>query len=131
MIAKKFRLCEHEVKKVLRARNAQFSDVFIGNIIQSKGESSRFALVLSSKATKTSIDRNFFRRRFFEFIRTKNLMQTFSTQFDVVCLPKKWKVFSRRNIASIDDFDKWLTVLMRRISQYKVGTVRSSGIKQK
>ena len=74
MIAKKFRLCEHEVKKVLRARNAQFSDVFIGNIIQNKGESSRFALVLSSKAVRTNIDRNFFRRRFYEYVRMGNFL---------------------------------------------------------
>ena len=105
MIAKKFRLCEHEVKKVLRARNAQFSDVFIGNIIQNKGGSSRFALVLSSKAAKTSVDRNFFRRRFFDYIRSINLTQELSIHSDIVCLPRKGKVFSRRDTASVESFD--------------------------
>lgn len=106
MIAKKFRLCEHEVKKVLRARNAQFSDVFIGNIIQNKGESSRFALVLSSKATKSSVDRNFFRRRFYDYLRTENLAFSIPQHFDIVCLPKKGVTFSRRDEASIQKFDQ-------------------------
>lgn len=85
MIAKKFRLSEPDVGKVLRRKKPFFSSFFIANVSDNRLAHPRFAIILSSKVTKTSIDRNFFRRRYFELARP--FLSSFGK--DVVMVVKK------------------------------------------
>lgn len=97
MIQKIYRLSENEVKKVLRFRKPFFSNGFIANIIPNKVGHNRFGIVFSGKHTKTSIARNFFRRRLYDTIA--EICTTGS--HDIVFVPKKGKTFHQKNIEDI------------------------------
>ncbi len=85
MIAKAYRLTEREVRKVLHRKKPFFSYMFIANILDNKLEHGRCGILLSSKVSKGSVNRNFWRRRFYDtFLPTLH-----SCRKDIVFVPKK------------------------------------------
>ena len=102
MIPKQYRLSENEVKKVLRFRKPFFAYGFVANILPNKVGHNRFGVIFSGKHTKTSIARNFFRRRLYDSVA--EICTTGSN--DIVFVPKKGKTFHHKNTEDIAGFDK-------------------------
>lgn len=76
MISKNFRLKEEEVKKVLKFWKPFFSYWMVLNYKNNNFENNRFAIIISGKNVETSVERNFFRRRFYDSIDKKLLIGT-------------------------------------------------------
>lgn len=68
MIPKKYRLTEHQVKKVLRKWKPFFSFGIVSNSISNNLGFNRFAIVLGSKSVNSGVHRNFFRRKFYSLV---------------------------------------------------------------
>ena len=111
MIKKQFRLSEKEVKKVLKYKKPFFSYWLIGNVASNKLGFSRFAILLSWKNTKTSVCRNFFRRKFYDL--SMDFIEKWS--FDILIVPKKWKIFDKTNKEDILEFEKDILFLFKKI----------------
>lgn len=111
MIKKIYRLKENEIKKVLKYKKPFFSYNLIANIIDNKLPYSRFALFLSGKHVKTAVSRNLFRRLFYEnawkYIEKWN--------FDIVVIPKKWKIFDKKDKAIILEFENDLKFIFKKV----------------
>jgi ribonuclease P protein component len=69
MIAKQYRLSEKEVKKVLAQRKPFFSHHLVANMKENTLGYGRFALILSAKHAKGSVNRNHYRRLFYTLSR--------------------------------------------------------------
>ncbi|MDP2090014.1 MAG: ribonuclease P protein component [Candidatus Gracilibacteria bacterium] len=69
MIPKLNRLTEKEVKKVLTRGKPFFSYGIVLNYQKNNLEKNRFAIVIGGKSVKTSVERNFFRRSFYDLVR--------------------------------------------------------------
>jgi len=111
MIKKIFRLKEIEVKKVLKSRKPFFSYGFVANTRQNNLWYNRFAIIFSSKNTKTAVNRNFFRRRFYDLVST--CIENWSV--DIVFVPKKWKIFDKNDQGSIVEFEKDIKFILKKI----------------
>ena len=85
MIATEYRLTEHEFKKVLVRKKPFFSYVFVANTFENKHGHIRCGILLSGKCARGSVNRNFWRRKFYD-IASEYLMVA---PFDVVVVPKK------------------------------------------
>lgn len=68
MIQKKYRLTEREVKKVLHKGKPFFSYSVVCNTFKNKQWHWRFALVIWGKSVKNSVQRNVFRRLFYDTV---------------------------------------------------------------
>jgi RNase P protein component len=66
MIAKKYRLIEKEVKKVLSRRKPFFAHEMVANVLPNTLGYARVAIVLGGKQAPGSVNRNFFRRRTYD-----------------------------------------------------------------
>jgi len=66
VIAKKYRLKEREVKKVLQKGKPFFSYSLVFNVLSHTLPESRFAIVISSKSVPSAVVRNMYRRKFYE-----------------------------------------------------------------
>lgn len=84
MLAKKYRLREREVKKVLQKGKPFFSDNIVFNVIPNKLSHARFAIVISWKSVPNNVIRNNFRRMFYEVC--KSYSQLYGK--DIVCVVK-------------------------------------------
>lgn len=111
MIAKKYRLKEREVKKVLQKGKPFFSYSVVFNTIPNKLWHGRYAIVISGKSVPNNVIRNIYRRMFYEMCRT--YISTHSR--DLVCVVKvKTQLdWSPKNISQIQNeilylFDKKL-----------------------
>jgi RNase P protein component len=76
MITKKFRLTERETRKVLQKWKPFFCWEIVLNKLQNHYNYNRFAIVISSKSISSAVERNFFRRRFYDFCYDKILIDT-------------------------------------------------------
>ena len=85
MIAKKYRLQEREVKKVLHKGKPFFSYGIVFNVIPNKLWHSRFAIVIGWKSVPTNVVRNIYRRMYYDICQK----YTQKTYGDVVCVVKK------------------------------------------
>lgn len=85
MISKEYRLSENEVRKVLNKKKPFFSYVWIANTFTNKSAHGRCGILLSSKCAKGSVNRNFWRRRFYDL----SLPSLTSLPVDVVLVAKK------------------------------------------
>lgn len=110
MLARAFRLKEREVKRVLRRRNPLFSSSLTANTIPNTLGTNRFAFILGGKSARTSVDRNFFRRRFYTacqpYIHMGNT--------DFVLMAKRGMLFLRRDAAFVATFDQDLARLLQK-----------------
>lgn len=92
MIAKKYRLQEREVKKVLHKGKPFFSHSIVFNIISNRLWYSRFAIVIGGKSVPTNVVRNSYRRAYYD-ICNKYISKNYG---DVVCVVKKKTKLSRQ-----------------------------------
>lgn len=85
MIAKEYRLTEHEVRKVLSRRKPFFSYMFIANTLSNTTKTGRIGILLSSKVARGSVNRNYWRRTFYDI--SKQYLH--DMPIDIVFVPKK------------------------------------------
>lgn len=72
----------------------------------------RFAIVISSKSVNTNVERNFFRRRFFDMISEKKLITTW---YDLVFVVKNKVKLWKKIEWSFASFSKDLKFLLGKI----------------
>lgn len=125
MIKKLYRLKENDVKKVLKNKKPFFAYSLVANSKLNNLSFSRFAIILSSKNTKGSINRNYFRRLFFELCRK----YINDSNYDIVIVVKKWKIFDKRNLGSKVEFEKDIVFLLRKIFDNKNSNVQNKSAK--
>jgi ribonuclease P protein component len=113
MIATEYRLTEHEFKKVLVRKKPFFSYVFVANTFENKQWHIRCGILLSAKCTRGSVNRNFWRRRFYD-IAWKNLS---IAPLDIVVVPKKWTILDYKNPEHIEEFNKNIKFLFTKIKE--------------
>lgn len=113
MISKEYRLSENEVRKVLNKKKPFFSYVWIANTFTNKGTHGRCGILLSSKCTKWSVNRNFWRRRFYDL----SLPSLTSLPVDVVLVAKKWTILDYRNPLHLVEFEKNIQFLYKKIRE--------------
>jgi len=117
MIKKIYRLKEREVKKVLKYSKPFFSYGIVLNVSKNKLNHNRFAIVLGSKSVKSWVERNYFRRRFYDFVFQNNLIKKslhfWEWFYDLVFVIKKQTKLDKREQKSINSFVKDLTFLMK------------------
>jgi ribonuclease P protein component len=65
VIAKKYRLKEREVKKVLQKGKPFFSSGLVFNVLPNTLSQARFAIVISRKSVPNNVVRNIYRRLFY------------------------------------------------------------------
>ena len=113
MISKEYRLTERELRKVLSRKKPFFSYVFIANTCENKLSHGRCGILLSSKCTKWSVNRNFWRRKFYDLF----LPTIQNNHLDIVLVPKKWTTLDYKNEQHIIDFEKNILFLSKKIQE--------------
>jgi RNase P protein component len=127
MIAKKFRLTERETRKVLQKWKPFFCWEIVLNKLQNHYNYNRFAIVISSKSINSAVERNFFRRRFYDFCHKKisvdidknksyNAYSSNSKQLlwnDLVFVVKQKTKLSMKDKQCLENFKKNLDFLMK------------------
>jgi len=114
MIAKKYRLSESEVRKVLSRKKPFFSYAWIANTKKNPQGISRFAILLSGKAARGSVNRNTFRRLFYD-----TACENRFDGYDVVVIPKKGVKLDHKNPEHREDFVKNMRFLLKTIRSQK------------
>ena len=117
MLKKIYRLKEREVKKVLGKTKPFFSYGIVLNVKKNKKNYNRFAIIIGSKSVNNNITRNFFRRRFYDFISKKNLVNYSLWEekfYDFVFVVKKQTKLDKKNLKTILDFEKDLSFLEKK-----------------
>ncbi|MDD2694156.1 MAG: ribonuclease P protein component [Candidatus Gracilibacteria bacterium] len=115
MISKLHRLNEREVRKVLSKRKPFFSYTLVANVIPNTLGYARCGILLSGKQTKGSVNRNSFRRIFYDVSR--GYLQ--KTSSDIVVVVKKGTVFNRKDLKQIEEFKRDLIFLWNTITKKK------------
>lgn len=112
MIKKKFRLKEKDVKRVLQKWEPFFSYNIVLNKQKNKLLYNRFSIVISAKSVNCNVDRNFFRRRFFDFIQENEISKKW---FDFVFVVKNKTKLDSKNKLNFELFKKDLRFLISKI----------------
>ncbi len=112
MIPKTNRLSEREVKKVLTRWKPFFSYWIVLNYQKNNLEKNRFAIVIWWKSVKTSVERNFFRRSFYDLVSEK-LHEIKS--YDFVFVVKKQTKLDKKDENIISSFKKDIKFLLNKI----------------
>ncbi|MDD2907846.1 MAG: ribonuclease P protein component [Candidatus Gracilibacteria bacterium] len=115
MIAKKYRLTEKETKKVLHKGKPFFSYGIVLNLLKNDLPYNRFSIVIGGKSVKTSIDRNFFRRKFYD--KCSGKIENSGQSYDLVFVVKKQTKLEKKEVSSIISFEKDLSFLL---DKYKI-----------
>ena len=113
MIAKKYRLTENEVKKVLAKRKPFFSHMMVANVFANKLGHARIGIVLSAKQTRGSVNRNSFRRMIYDL--TFDSLSKIS--YDIVFLCKKGIVLDHKNDTSRSSIIRDVEFILRTIEK--------------
>ncbi len=113
MISKEYRLTENELRKVLSRKKPFFSYVFVANVMENKSQHGRCGILLSSKCTRWSVNRNFWRRKFYDM----SLSRINAISLDIVIVPKKWTILDYKNKDHIVEFEKNISFLYRKIEE--------------
>ncbi len=112
MIPKKNRLTEREVKKVLTRWKPFFSYGIVLNYIKNNSDKNRFSIVIWWKSVKTNVERNFFRRLFYDLV-SFNL--TSNKWNDFVFVVKKQTKLDKKEENNINIFKKDIEFLLKKI----------------
>lgn len=115
MISKQFRLTEKQVKRVLSKSKPFFSYGLVLNKTPNRLQYSRFAIVIWTKSVNHNVTRNFFRRRYYEYVRTHVTNINTNKCYDVVCVVKKQTKLDRNDKSSIMSFDKDIQFLFKKL----------------
>ena len=113
MLKKAYRLSENEIRKVLKFKKPFFSYGWIANTSQNRIGHNRFAVFFSGKNTRTSITRNFFRRKFYDLVA---IMKDVG-KLDIVFVPKKGKTFDKNSKDDIVTFENDIKFLLKTIGK--------------
>lgn len=105
MLSKKFRLKEKEVRKVLQRWKPFFSYDLVLNHLPNKLNISRFAIVIWSASVQSGVERNFFRRRFYDLVRDYVWKINW---YDLVFVVKKKTKLDKKNIDNYKNNIKFL-----------------------
>jgi ribonuclease P protein component len=112
VISKKYRLTEREVKKVLHKWKPFFSYGIVLNSCKNKCWYNRFAIVLWWKSVNCNVERNYFRRKFYDIVSSYDFKNQWT---DFVFVVKKKTKFDKKNLESILWFEKDLMFLLGKI----------------
>ncbi len=115
MIKKNYRLKEREVKKVLKKGKPFFSYWIVLNSMQNKLEYNRFAIVLSAKSVKNNVERNFFRRRFYDKITQYIPLKAWEKWKDFVFVVKKQNKLNMKSEENLYNYKKEINFLINKI----------------
>ena len=115
MIAKKFRLKEREVKKVLWKWKPFFSNWIVLNSISNKVWFNRFSIVIWWKSVNTNVTRVFFRRKFFDKIMKSNYLLNSIVWKDFIFVVKKKNKLDRKDLTAIKTFKNDLNFLIKKV----------------
>lgn len=110
MISKNYRLNESEVKKVLQTGKPFFSYWIVLNYKKNTVWNNRFAIVISWKSVEGSVERNFFRRKFYDLCGS-----VLEWKNDFVFVIKKQTKLDKNNLESINWFEKDIKFLMKKV----------------
>ncbi len=112
MLKKKYRLKQKNVKRVLQKWEPFFSYNIVLNRQKNKLDYNRFAIIISGKSVYTNVERNFFRRKFYDFIAKNDILKKW---FDFVFVIKTKSKFDKKNPESLAIFRKDLNFLINKI----------------
>ena len=116
MIAKKFRLTEKEVKKVLTRWKPFFAYGVVLNQVPNRAWCNRFGIVIGAKSVNTNVTRVCFRRRFYDAIKVSKLFQEEALKgVDFVFVVKKQTKLDRKDEQAIKSFEKDLNFLINKV----------------
>lgn len=136
MISKIYRLKENDVKKVLKHWKPFFSYWIVLNYKNNNLDFNRFSIIISWKNTKWWVERNFFRRKFFDYLdknwytwvfekKTSALTnnnevlqktwQKILIHYDCVFLLKKQIKLEKNNLESINSFENDIKFLLKKL----------------
>lgn len=115
MIKKIYRLNESQIKKVLSKRKPFFSYGVVLNYYFNNLDFNRFAIIIWWKSVKWSVERNFFRRKFYNLV-SKNIIPQNKKWFDMVFLLKKETKLDKKDFESINSFEKDVNFLLKKIN---------------
>lgn len=116
MIAKKHRLKEKEVKRVLAKWKPFFSYNIVLNSMKNHLWYNRFAIVIWAKSVKNNVERNYFRRYFYDMVNNKCEK---NGSADYVFVIKKKSKFDKKERKSIISFENDLKFLVHKWIQWK------------
>lgn len=114
MLSKKNRLKEREVKKVLQKWKPFFSQDIVANILVHKWNEHRFAIVLSWKSVRNSVERNFFRRIFYRIMQEVAQSYVWVQKYDCVFVVKKQMKLIQNDEKSVANFKKDIHFLLEK-----------------
>ncbi|MDR0771909.1 MAG: ribonuclease P protein component [Candidatus Peribacteria bacterium] len=86
----------------------------VSDILKNNYNHNRFAIVLSAKSVKSSVERNFFRRRFYDFVGSSLLLDK-ENGYDVVFVVKQKTKLDQKSEECLKDFYKDLDFLIKNI----------------
>lgn len=115
MIAKRYRLNEKEVKKVLQRWKPFFSYGIVVNSSRNTVWCNRFAIVIGSKSVNTNVTRVFFRRKFYNIVAQSSLFTDNEKWVDYIFVVKKTCALDRKDKKAISLFDKDLSFLIKKV----------------
>ena len=115
MLKKLYRLNENQIKKVLSKRKPFFSYGIVLNYFHNNLEHNRFAIIIWWKAVNGSVERNFFRRKFYTLV-SKNIFPANKKGIDMVFLLKKETKLDKKIFESINTFEKDINFLLKKIN---------------
>ncbi|MCT4617470.1 MAG: ribonuclease P protein component [Candidatus Gracilibacteria bacterium] len=120
MISKKFRLKEREVKRALQKGKPFFAYNLVLNYCANKLPHNRFAIVISKKSSKKAVDRNFFRRRFYDKTQKFIGKNKENKYYDFVFVIKTKYKIDKKNTKIIEEFNRDIDFLFKKIfNNYK------------
>ncbi len=114
MIKKIFRLKEKQVKKVLAKWKPFFSYWIVLNYIPNKLNYNRFSIVIWSKSVKNNIERNFFRRKFYDFSLPYIYKAKKNKFYDLVFVIKKQNKLDKKDTEKLKKFFIALEFLVKK-----------------
>lgn len=119
MISKEFRLKQREVKKVLQRGKPFFSYGIVLNYTKNKQTNNRFAIVIWWKSVITNVQRNFFRRKFYDLTYKYTKQNQDSIYHDLIFVVKKQTKLDAKDGNSVKSFEKDIQFLLWKIFNKK------------
>lgn len=113
MIAKRFRLNENQVKKVLQKKKPFFSYGVVANVVKNELSYSRISIILSSAQTRWSVNRNRLRRRIYDL--SEPYIAHLSV--DIVYMFKKKTLLDSKDPTLMQEITRDIPFLLKKIQQ--------------
>lgn len=114
MLAKPYRLTRSDnIPKILKQGNSFQEPIFLAKYLQNNLPRPRFAVIVSQKVSKKSVERNIIRRRIYEAIRLNLEKSKASDYDDTVILPSK-----RALTASYQSIEKSIVKMLTRLARH-------------